>query len=161
MLKSSPDLVCLMVRPDGNDGPTGGFFYREGKTVGYPRADMQFPISSQAVDCRGLLFVRETDHGEESTIERRPRNTRQRLAFAAVGLLLMLSPAAFWMATRHPQQDTSITPAAIGTTPAAAVSEPPPVSHPRLVSEPRVVERAPLPRHSRLRHGRKLSKHVR
>src|ERR1700681_5072045 len=29
MLKSSPDLVCLMVRPDGK-GPAGGFFYREG-----------------------------------------------------------------------------------------------------------------------------------
>src|ERR1700680_15120 len=31
MLKSSPELVCLMVRPDTKGGPTGGFFYHEGK----------------------------------------------------------------------------------------------------------------------------------
>lgn len=161
MLKSSPDLVCLMVRPEGNGAPAGGFFYREGKTVRYPRADMQFAISPHAVDCRGLLFVREREHAEDADVERQPRNVRKRLTFAAVGLALMLAPAAFWMVSRAHQQGTNNEPPAIATTPAAAVSEPAPVSHPRLVSEPAVPERAPLARHSRLRHGRKLSKHVR
>jgi hypothetical protein len=80
---------------------------------------------------------------------------RKRLTFAAVGLLLMLSPAAFWMVSRHHQQDATIEPAAVATTPAAAVAEP------AAVSEPRVLATDPLRRHSRLRHGRKLSKHVR
>lgn len=155
MLKSTPGMVCLMVRPDGNVGPTGGFFYREGKTVGYPRADMQFPISSQAVDCRGLLFVREIQPDEEPAVEQKPRATRQRLTYAAVGLALMLSPVAYWMASRHHTPDTPVEPAVIETTPARLVSEP------RAVAEPRETARPPLPRHSRLRHGRKLSKHVR
>ena len=96
LLKAGPDLVCLMVRPDATHGAVGGFFYREDRTVKVPAPSMQFPISSDALDCRGLLCMgHDANDGGRETAQRRSR--RKRLFFAAAGLALILSPVVMWL----------------------------------------------------------------
>ena len=95
LLKAGPDLMCLMVRPDATHGAIGGFFYREDRTVKVPAESMQFPISPEALDCRGLLCVgREAEDRARETAERQSR--RKRLFFAAAGLALIVSPVVMW-----------------------------------------------------------------
>jgi hypothetical protein len=83
-----------MVRPDGDGGAVGGFFYREEKTVQWPPARMQFPIDGAANDCRGFISAAPG----EADVETGPAT--RRIVYAAVGLALMLSPLAVWLMGR-------------------------------------------------------------
>jgi len=90
-LRAGLGLVSMMIRPDGNGGAVGGFFYREGKIVRCPPAWMEFPIDGGAGDCHG--FVRAT---LEDTDAGRPTTRTERLLYATVGLVLMICSVAIW-----------------------------------------------------------------
>lgn len=97
LLKACPDLVCLMVRPDTEHGAVGGFFYREDRTVKVPGTAMQFPISPDALDCKGLLCMGSETQSELG--EQRRHSKRRRLLFATAGLALILCPLVIWLTT--------------------------------------------------------------
>jgi hypothetical protein len=94
-LRTGLGMVCLMVRPDSDEGVIGGFFYRDGKTVRCPPMGMQFPIDSEAHDCRGWGSPIHVDAGDEPSPSR-----GRRLVYAAIGLVLMASSFAIWLIGR-------------------------------------------------------------
>ena len=93
-LRSGLGLVALMIRPDGNAGAVGGFFYREGRMVQCPPARMQFPIDGAARDCPDLpvATAQDTDPAAPATA--------RRVVYATIGLALMLSSFAIWLMGR-------------------------------------------------------------
>ncbi len=170
ILKDAPDLVCLMIRPDGSGDAIGGFFYREGRTIRCPSPALQFPISADALDCKGMLCVKEQERAEAPQAEAvaeepRKRFSVKRLLYAAAGLVFLLSPVAIWRAMQHDSGAVApaVSPARESTGPAPSTPGPPVAATP-VAAAPRVQKtQAPrrLAHHGRLRRARNLSKHVR